>query len=572
MPKILDIILTKKFVYSLSILIAIFLNITLSIKGELNVYSFIILTLICCFEIFIFIEKSLNPKTNLKEMLAIKNSEYIKNGYEEKLNEIINNKNINSVFINGEFGSGKSTMLDYVIEENNSKKKILHIEPYDEFVEENFIDFLYELCLSKDNNAFFQRNKTIIIPTAALIIATLIMYFLNQSHQSGLSSVIMLLIIYSIAMALTKFKEYKEDKIKYIKNQIKNYDYIIVDDLDRIYIESKEILKMIHFMSKNYVLNNVKLIMLGDTLKFTENGIDVLEKYYEYKFEIPSEIIKTNFIKKLHETIPTYDYKDELSMLTPIWKQMSTRNIKKIITHLKWERNSQYRIVTEKLYNSDYLYVLTLSINNVVNVQKLFDVINYITENRFIVGDEQAHIDSDISLLKDSSLKLKKVELEYLKNCYCEYKGLSYNKNSSIRANSRIESKNRNRIFNQPIAYKQNSYKSNMRSQKEVLENFDTWLINDPEIITYSDLIIYSDTKQDTAEKILNACEHLGRCTDTFISYLNRFYSPEDPTIKSNINIYFKLKTYYDRGYDETADYSELSKLLIDNWSDVWIG
>lgn len=237
---------------------------------------------------------------------------------------------------------------------------------YEEYVESNYIDFLYEKCMEKklSNKNFFIRGisknyKTILVIFCEflLVVSLFLLKDATMSKNTPLYLTIILIIVYLGNSFLKEKLNSKVDKLIFIKKFLNLYDFVLVDDLDRIYANHTEVLKMLHFLQEN--LNNTKLILLSDKSKFEENGIDILEKYYDISFEIPKFEISRCIIGKFSREIQPILYNDEIDEVLAMMRNLNIRTIKRIINH--YNEDLIYNSTNvKKFFRSDYIFMLMI--------------------------------------------------------------------------------------------------------------------------------------------------------------------------------------------------------------------
>ncbi len=177
--------------------------------------------------------------------------EYIETGYEKELKKILEDRNNKVILINGEFGDGKTTLLHNVLkigsfEERKTinnflklkKKKNLELKVYGEYVEENYVDYLYNILKSKTNLiekiATFIKNNFMLLLWSFIILSLFFFktLFLEYLNYLTINSKFLLLYLFFMALILVylksnienKFKKTYINKIKYKKKNLKKYN------------------------------------------------------------------------------------------------------------------------------------------------------------------------------------------------------------------------------------------------------------------------------------------------------------------------------------------------------------
>ncbi len=511
--------------------------------------------------------------------------EYIETGYENELKELLNNKNLNSIFINGKFGEGKSRLLKEVL--NDMDKEELELKLYGEYIETNYIDYLYESLKSQKN--IFQNSIDSILKNNNILYIFLLLFipimpFLYKKTLSNFSvnnnfisflfliTILILATLYIFSnMLLNELKLVKKRKVNFIKKKIKQYDFIIIDDLDRVYIKNNEVLKMIHFLYEEVEESKkTKLILLGDKEQFIgDDKLDVLEKYYDISFDVAKEQIVEVIIKNIKEFLNSnwfskIEENNDLSFIEKIWKNLEPRKLLKISKQLKREG---YLDTVKALNRNDFLFVLTLYVENKVPMTKFYKIIRGVIGDgfdRYDLYKKATTVDSDfekkvIELLDDTELNLSK---EYKGYLIFEYERYINRKNFA----------ELNRLFYMPKAYIINSSRIDLLKEEEILNQYDD-LIKNGELTEYY-YYTYSraNSQEEAMLKVLNICECdetlNGKYTDLFKNY---FYDGSG-YIKNYPNEVFKVIVFNDNGYVSKYTYDRLKKNLSGSYDKLNIG
>lgn len=249
----------------------------------------------------------------------------------QQLDKVFNEYKLKSVFISGPFGVGKTTLVnDYIKEKNINEEKILRINFSEEFNEDSWYEYLF-YKLIKRKTIYANVFKLIFVFIISALCISILSTMLTNINVSGLSnenikntlvninniflkyyiSIIVLgfiLIVvfrcvfssiqsikpYFVKRFVSKSFKFYEDKID---KEIKKYEYIIIDDINRIIDkrEKNEIMKLISYIFNKYIgqvdenkENNVHLIMIGD-LDYTCEEIitkENLDKYIHWELDI----------------------------------------------------------------------------------------------------------------------------------------------------------------------------------------------------------------------------------------------------------------------------------------------
>ncbi len=493
--------------------------------------------------------------------------EYIESGYENDLEELILDNQIKSIFINGKFGEGKTTLLNHVLKsERLIKNKKLELKIYGEYVEENYIDFLYEIlkedqrCLEKFFN-LLNDIVYVIIPSIFLLISILInkiliedLPFFNDQSEIFLGNlIIVVLVISGIKYLEEKLKKPNISKVEFIKKKIKKYDYIIMDDLDRLYINTKEIVKMIHFLYEN-INNNKKIIMLGYKENFKEKDSDILEKYYEKSFDIFTEVIVDKKIKEIKYILnknwnSNIGYNNDLYYIEGMWLQLTPRKLIKIIKHINKDK---YLEGLKSLNRNDFLFILTLYIENRVPMSMFYETINEMISNKgnFNNGNEIKEMNK--KLLDKEELNLNLKEKKYLLDAYDEY----YDNNSS----------ELNRFFYRPTEYKMNSYYKDLLSEEEIIDNYTELIRSGGLTEYYYNTYLRATSQKEALSKLLDICEGDEILNGLYTYLVRDYFYDGSEYIKDYPNEAFKSIVYNTNGYVDTNIYKKLKDRYLETY------
>lgn len=247
---------------------------------------------------------------------------------EKKESENLNVKNIKialekennkSIMIDGKFGRGKTTSLDLALEkikskDGNENKKEKKFDVGGEIGNDNYLFFLYdELVVYKKKYLFVSTMILILIfalikyPIFSIDKSNLIsdinnVLYINITNFSisHLLFLIMILIYFWRYGGVLKFMIMKKLGLessniflkKGIKKELKEYDYLIIDDLDRVYNKETlfEVMKLISYLyeliSSKQI--NFKLVLIGDKKMINDRlnydnkeKVDYLEKFVD---------------------------------------------------------------------------------------------------------------------------------------------------------------------------------------------------------------------------------------------------------------------------------------------------
>lgn len=243
-------------------------------------------------------------------------------GYTEEEQELINilkENEFRSIFLDGVFGSGKTTtvnrILDFLKVHEYTKKekwkrkffrknKVLKLNFYEEYNHDSWYKYLYF--------KLFYVNKVmmVIIPVILSLIFSGVITFLYQNinhpqFSTFLFFFLIILIVISVIRAPFLIENILKIKsidfyYKAIERQLKKISYVVIDDFDRVNDEEMyQQIKLISYIYTNYIgeidLNskgNLKLLILGD---YTNVGnckktkkiyLEQIDKYIHVDFPI----------------------------------------------------------------------------------------------------------------------------------------------------------------------------------------------------------------------------------------------------------------------------------------------
>lgn len=258
-------------------------------------------------------EKIVNTKSEIKKLLEISKS--------------------SSIFLNGDFGTGKTYMIKEVLKEiNKTNEKTLNINFNEEYNNYNWFEFLF----FKVNNNHFKINKIVLLISVIITLISNIVLnnfdFIktvvgnendrcNYIYSTALIFFLISLglIIYNfgkiIPLLFIKKHNIQEQTIydKLIDKELKNYEIIILDDFDRVNKEEMhQQMKLISFLFNKYIgqpdetINNdtvkKKMIILGSWDKLNYEIKQQMDKYIYQIIDMPN----VNFFEKYIEDINDY--------------------------------------------------------------------------------------------------------------------------------------------------------------------------------------------------------------------------------------------------------------------------
>lgn len=207
--------------------------------------------------------------------------------YKTELEKVFKEYKLKSVFVSGPYGVGKTTLVNDFLRDVD-ENKILRINFFEQFNEDSWFEFLYY------NVKPIKQHLLLYLFIFVSIIIILILIRRNIIEVILGSFLIFNLIPFMVKKFATKsFKHYEKN----INGKIKGYEYIVIDDVDRVKDDKEqiELFKMIAYIFDEFIGqvnnikdNNVKLIMIGD-LDVDEKEIRKkdLDKYIHWVINVP---------------------------------------------------------------------------------------------------------------------------------------------------------------------------------------------------------------------------------------------------------------------------------------------
>ena len=214
--------------------------------------------------------------------------------YKTELEKVFKEYKLKSVFISGPYGVGKTTLVNNFLSDVD-ENKILRINFFEQFNEDSWFEFLYY-------NVKPRKQQSLLYLVLFAWIITSISSYKNITEKIFVVVLLTLLsnlVVYNLIPLMVKkfatksFKHYE----KIIKDKVKGFEYIVIDDIDRVKDakEQIELFKMIAYIFDEFIGqvdnlkdNNVKLIMIGD-LDSEDREISKkdLDKYIHWIINVP---------------------------------------------------------------------------------------------------------------------------------------------------------------------------------------------------------------------------------------------------------------------------------------------
>ncbi len=535
---------------------------------HMSFIAFIVIIII----VIIFLYTLLFPSSDINEKSEDEKYVYFDTGYDNYLFDILRSSELNSIFINGPFGCGKTTMLEHALSNIGENVNYIKINLYGAKIENN-LDFIYSELKNKEPKFIQILKNTITITLTSFLAFLAAIIGAMYTKSTEISIFVCIAILYTIVSAYIQYTKTSFYKENYVQNKINSLDYIIVDDLDRAYVDKTSIVSLIHIIY-NYIneSKDTKLILVGNRYTFLEKNNEkhsdqthLLEKYYDFDFEFPIDIVRDQYIKSLIKNLPIVKYEvEQLSEIEPLLKSSSSRNILKTIRYIDFSLKLD-SIIIKKLYLSDYLFISILYSKNKINVDDFLTKLDSrVLGFRWKRDFETVKKDFD-DLIKDFefSENEKKYLEKALKYTY-EDVGSSFIQLGYYKYN--------NRLFNQPKYYKRNTYINNEMSPEERIEDITNKIKNEPEKISSLDMYYFdrSTIEKSEKDKIINQIIKMAELESSYESNLSRsiehIIREEDERIGLNLKYNWLSKN----GLDDSTSFNKIKKIItIENFKEL---
>lgn len=499
---------------------------------------------------------------NEKSDVVDEDNLYFETGYEEHLQKVLESNQFKSVLINGPFGSGKTTMMEHVL-------KIMHVKnneyiKFDLYGEEidNNLEYTYEKFRQMEPWFILILKQSLNYTVASLFAFFSIALAAIMTKDINIKITVVILLIYTGLSIWITYSNTDGSKKRYIAKQLANIKFVIIDDLDRAYNDNTKTISFVHTLTK--FLNdaeNTKLILIGNKHSFKVQGpahdeaVHILEKYYDFEFEVPIDIIKNEQIKIFEENLPQIHYNnEEMDDAISILEACSTREIIKLNKQINYV-NDIDPVLIQTFYLSDYIFISILYIRNKVDVQNLLTRINNLSMVEFFYNDKVSVKRKFDEICKDFNLCQN--EIAYLEN------SLNYT-TGETETKSEGEVRYDNRIFNRPNYYKKNYSISNQLSPEQRIINFERTLLENPQNINRADFYYFYNSKLDenTIEKVTALM--IEKCKDECVysanlsSCIMYVISENDSRIGTNI----KYNWAYIKYTLGEIEYTDIEKII----------
>lgn len=567
--------ISKKVIYILLAIFILFIFFTDYFTGlilnnytnydyQISYVAFVLI--IVCFTIILFIlPLDLNFFGSEESNTEL---DYFETGYDDYLKKLLLSEEFKSIFINGPFGCGKTTMLEHVLDNMHIKKdKYIKLNLYGATIENN-IDFIYSQLRDREPKTiqFFRNTMTYTVTSFLAFCAILISAVYTKNPNIKVFPLIA--VAYVLSSAYIQYIKTPIYKDKYILKKFRSLDFVIVDDLDRAYNNETSIISLIHTISNFINLSNgTKLILLGNRYSFLEDSksensapIHILEKYYDFDFEFPIDIVRDQHINSLMEALPEVKYNlEQFSDIRGLLKNCSTRNILKIQKSIHYNLREE-PIILKKLFLTDYLFIETLYAKNLVNVDDFLTKVNKeVSMYRFESNFEEVQKKFENCI---KGFQFSKNEKSYL------YDALKYQFQDVGTGLIRLGAhKYDNRLFNFPQYYKRSSYISGDTSPAERIDNFIDNLDNNPQAIGPMDVYFYTSSSIEEEEKnvvmskVLVMAEQENSYSSNLSNAVKYIIAEDDERVGLNL----KYNWVSSNGLADKKAYSDICNLITDD-------
>lgn len=252
-------------------------------------------------------------------------------------NEYFKNNN-DTLFLNGKWGSGKTTFLNEIFKDRKKEVKVKWIDLWrranDSEVVQSFYKKLYPFS--------FYFIKGIVVIISLLILALSFSLGHIQSFEKISFSLLMLGLIISLNTYILKI-DWESLFFSTLKLRVqfaRRKKIVIIDDFDRISQGTQEVLYKIF---NNTNLNKIQFIFVGHYINVSKSKTSYLQKIIDKRIELPYEIQPTN-----------------------IWKQYNDLLVKRI------NKKRSLEITNNELQNTSSLFSIAVKENRVLRELNIF--------------------------------------------------------------------------------------------------------------------------------------------------------------------------------------------------------
>ncbi len=350
----------------------------------------------------------------------------------KKDNNLNEEKDVEIIMVEGEYGVGKSYHVQNKYVDKN-KSKIINL--YEESSEGNFLRDIYYgefeiiinfivvfLMLYSIYLSYFNEYYFIAILTSILFLQEYLMYIVN----------------FFIKFLILENKYY----LNVITNNFSKYDYIIFEDVDRLnFNEQRELIKIISYL-KFHLKKGKKIILVGNV-----NYIDniFIDKYITKKEKISKESHFKEWVDQLSK-LKKYP-KEEINLIDKVLHLFTERiNYRFFKDFLNYLKEVEYKENLVNCFIEFYiLFYLDVDINNPGLIKKIFDI--YEIENIFGELDYGNYGESHLllnfrTMIIDSKINLEFITFEFI-NYWDESKKILFKSIENKESKEKILKKDR---------------------------------------------------------------------------------------------------------------------------------
>lgn len=462
-------------------------------------------------------------------------------------NSIIMSKINNDCFtigVIGEWGSGKSTIINFAKQKLTDKKDLIIIDDFDPWTinsQDALILAMYNTIIENlgENISYFKRKK---VQNALLNVTTNIPYI-----GKGLGNF--------CKSRIDDYSEYKaikadlEEKLKKSKKRL----VFIIDNLDRM--SKKNLLFLLTLTGTLFKLPNITYIIAYDKERLNKildpNEINpkYIEKLINKEILIPKihnsdkqyifyNCLK-NFIKENDDifSIKINQIVDEIS--NTVFKKIASKfdNIRDFIRFINFiSYDINYSFLVVYLDRNDFLIIKTIQFLDYELYQKIYKNKDFITK---IIKEEKDLTEKDKQFYKEVESSDFFDLLQLLSHSHSNFKIVKNLKENSIFYDDNIDFKNRNYICN---SFSFDNYFTFNNYTKYYIEIKNFFILNS---ISYENTTLFFNENK----KYLNDCYMAFLLI--YISELNKFKSTNDLLLSKLFLIIYFLKLIINKLFNE---------------------
>lgn len=228
----------------------------------------------------------------MSKLNYIDNSEEAKKTYKKHFL-----KNNSTIFLNGKWGSGKTTYLKEVFKDSDESIDVRYIDMW----HQNDIDPIQTFYRELYKYSFYFIKGIVIIFTLILLTLSFAIGHIQSYERISISLLTLGLILSLNTFILNINWEDFFFAILKVRSKIsKKKKIVIIDDFDRISSDTQEILYKI-FDSLDS--NDIQFVFVGYYLKIAKSNTTYLQKIMDYRIELPYKIQSVTIWKKYYDLL-----------------------------------------------------------------------------------------------------------------------------------------------------------------------------------------------------------------------------------------------------------------------------